>query len=261
MPWNRKTSKLAAALMATVMVLGTSACVSADEAAKAYSADLSQSVASAMSRLKFPAPWLDDAGRGLPKANDVAKKRSQPLPGFPEDARQLPEVQQQEQRAQLAEQALRQYDQAIAQADLFYFSFNSVPAKGAAAKGPQGSAKADIDHMTGVGKQVLVDLTCSMAADGLAPEEKKESEKYSTAFTYLQDQSGKAVQSVLKDRAAGLVGIPYQKRFRWGTYAYELVKDADRHVTSIQRQITGPDSTITGAYIIYARNCLAWPKK
>lgn len=100
-----------------------------------------------------------------------------------------------------------------------------------------------------------------MATDMVAPPEATEVGKHASAFNYMQDKSADAIQSALKERAAGRLGAAFHWGFRWGTYGAGLANSANRHVASIGGQIESPDWQFTRAYIFVVKTCLAPPAR
>lgn len=256
----RDSSLKLCAVVLTASLLTATSCSQADDVARTYSSDIAEAIASSTSKMKNPAPWLTSGESAVSQTDDLAKALAKPPAGLTDESRKLPVLAEQIELARTAQAVARKMDAAaVAAADIEA----GLPSDARLGIVQNASVRSpgDEEVLGGIGEQILKDLVCSVALDMVAPPEAAEIEKHASEFNYMQDKSSDAIQSALKERAAGRLGAAFHWGFRWGTYGAGLVNSGNRHLASIGGQIESPDLYFTRAYIFVVRTCLAPPTR
>jgi hypothetical protein len=178
----------------------------------------------------------------------------------PEGTAEDPGVRQALEQGKAVEETASRADQLLPPVQATADSFLEDAEAAVAFSAPYRSV-LDEQQVAESGKTVLRDIVCSLALDRVAPEEKNDLSGSQLNFGRLSDTTDQAVGKEVLQRAAALISQRFSAGFNWGYYGSELVSSADRHLASINRQVTTADWTLTGEYVFVVKNCLAPPKR
>lgn len=246
-----------------VVVLAASLVLAAGcgpDAVRVSMAELKQAVVSSGAKIKNPGSWLQSGKTAASQTDDLTRALAKTRTELTDESRMLPEVAEQLRQGEALQAAIQEADAAAVVAGDIGASLASdaqrIVSRSATVRSP-----GEEETVAALGEDVLQDLICSVATDIMAPEEKSEADKQSSAFSYMADKSSTAIYKALTARAAGRLGAVFSRGFQWGTYGADLATDANRHIASIRGQIESPDLTVTKAYIYMAKVCLAPPAR
>jgi hypothetical protein len=194
------------------------------------------------------------------KATDETSELSRLLANPPEGTAEDSAVRQAIARGRAVEESAAQADQLVppVQATTARYLEDAETAVAASATVP---SPAEENQVAEAGKTVLKDIVCSLALDRVAPEETSSLAGEQLNFNQLSDTSEQAVTKEVQHRVAARISQQFSAGFRWGYYGAELVSSADRHLASINQQVTTGNWTLTGEYVFVVKHCLAPPSR
>ncbi|WP_353712917.1 hypothetical protein [Arthrobacter sp. K5] len=251
----KRGNRIFGASLCIVFVLTAAACPGgAGAAAAKYADDVARAAASAESRLRQPQSWLLQGRKATDETSELSRLLANPPEGTAGDSN----VRQAIERGRAVEESAAQADKLVppVQATTARYLEDAETAVAAGATVP---SPIEENQVAEAGKTVLKDIVCSLVLDRVAPEERSSLSGEQLTFNQLSDTSEQAVTKEVQHRAAALISQRFSAGFRWGYYGVELVSSADRHLASINQQVTTGNWTLTGEYVFVVKHCLAPP--